>query len=153
MRIQSMEDINKSEGKLINGLPGVQLTEEEEKVVDNVGWKPFLDYVVISEGLWFSVFCVLSQASFVARQAAASYWLAFGIQIPNVTTVTLISVHTLLSVLSAIFVFLRSFLATLFSLPFQFSMLQWSFMTLLPLDEFLQGRLGLPRKDTVPGFE
>ncbi|GKC11495.1 multidrug resistance-associated protein 6 [Tanacetum coccineum] len=37
---QSMEDINKSEGKLINGLPGVQLTEEEEKVVDNVGWKP-----------------------------------------------------------------------------------------------------------------
>ncbi|GJZ23520.1 hypothetical protein Tco_0560979 [Tanacetum coccineum] len=46
-----MEDVNKSEGKLINGLPGVQLIEEEEKAVDNVGWKPFLDYVVISEGL------------------------------------------------------------------------------------------------------
>ncbi|GJV19326.1 calcium-transporting ATPase 2, plasma membrane-type-like protein [Tanacetum coccineum] len=28
---QSLEDINKSEGKLINGLPGVQLTEEAEK--------------------------------------------------------------------------------------------------------------------------
>ncbi|PWA83570.1 multidrug resistance-associated protein 6 [Artemisia annua] len=113
---QSMEDINKSEGKLINGLPGVQLTEEEEKAVDNVGWKPFLDYVVISEGLWFSSFCVLSQASFVALQAAASYWLAFGIQIPNVTTVMLISVYTLLSALSTIFVFLRSFFATLLGL-------------------------------------
>ncbi|GJR32090.1 ABC transporter C family member 8-like protein isoform X1 [Tanacetum coccineum] len=46
---QSLEDINKSEGKLINGLPGVQLTEEEEeKAVDIVEWKPF---VVISEGL------------------------------------------------------------------------------------------------------
>lgn len=113
---QSMEDINKSEGKLINGLPGVQLTEEEEKAVDNVGWKPFLDYVVISEGLWFSSFCVLSQASFVALQAAASYWLAFGIQIPNVTTVMLISVYTLLSALSTIFVFFRSFFATLLGL-------------------------------------
>ncbi|GKC62641.1 ABC transporter C family member 8-like protein isoform X1, partial [Tanacetum coccineum] len=82
----------------------------------NVGWKPFLDYVVISEGLWFSVFCVLSQASFVALQAAASYWLAFGIQIPNVSTVTLISVYTLLSALSTIFVFLRSFFATLLGL-------------------------------------
>ncbi|GJR32089.1 ABC transporter C family member 8-like protein isoform X1 [Tanacetum coccineum] len=58
---QSLEDINKSEGKLINGLPGVQLTEEEEeKAVDIVEWKPF---VVISEGLWFSVSCVLSQAT------------------------------------------------------------------------------------------
>ncbi|GJV19324.1 hypothetical protein Tco_1368344 [Tanacetum coccineum] len=52
---QSMEDVNKSEGKLINGLPGVQLTEEEEKRVDTVEWKPFLDYIVISEGLWFSI--------------------------------------------------------------------------------------------------
>ncbi|GJX69002.1 protein phosphatase 2C [Tanacetum coccineum] len=97
---------------------------------------------------------------FVARQAAASYWLAFGIQIPNVTTVTLISVHTLLSVLSAIFVFLRSFLATLLFLRSFFATLlglkasksffnkfkdsvfnaPMVFLTLLPLDEFLQGQ-------------
>ncbi|GKE41015.1 heat shock protein 70, partial [Tanacetum coccineum] len=37
---QSVEDVNKSERKLINGLPRVQLTEEEEKAVDTVEWKP-----------------------------------------------------------------------------------------------------------------
>nr|GEZ58984.1 multidrug resistance-associated protein 6 [Tanacetum cinerariifolium] len=86
---QSLEDINKSEGKQINGLPGVQLTEEEEKAVDTVEWKPFLDYVVISEGLWFSVFCVSSQDSFVALQAAASYWLCL-ISVSSILTYLLV---------------------------------------------------------------
>ncbi|KAL7587765.1 hypothetical protein Lser_V15G41077 [Lactuca serriola] len=63
-----------SEGKLVTG---VQLTEEEENEIGNVGWKPFLDYIVISKGLWILSLCVLSQSSFVVLQAAGSYWLAF----------------------------------------------------------------------------
>ncbi|KAL8232426.1 hypothetical protein R6Q57_002204 [Mikania cordata] len=120
---QSSEEINNnypnkenSEGQLMKGPPGVQLTEEEEKEIGNVGWKPFLDYVVISEGLWFLFSCVLSQTGFVALQAAASYWLALGIQIPKMTTIMLVCVYTLLSVVSTIFVFFRSFLAALLGL-------------------------------------
>lgn len=103
-----------SEGQLLQ--PGVQLTEEEEKVLGNIGWKPFLDYVVISEGSRFLCLCVLSQSGFVALQAAASYWLAFGIQIPKITNIMLIGVYTLLSTISTVFVFLRSFVAILLGL-------------------------------------
>ena len=98
------------------GLAGVQLTEEEEKATGNVGWKTFLDYVVISEGLWFLALTIISHIGFVGLQAAASYWLAFGIPIPKITTIMLISVYTLLSTTSIFFVFLRSFFATLLGL-------------------------------------
>ncbi|KAM0065999.1 putative ABC-type xenobiotic transporter [Helianthus debilis subsp. tardiflorus] len=106
----------KSEGHLIKGPPGVQLTEEEEKEIGNVGWKPFLDYLVISEGSWFLFLSVFTQTGFVALQAAASYWLAYGIQIPKVTTIMLICIYTLLSTMSTFFVFLRSFFAALLGL-------------------------------------
>ncbi|KAI7731669.1 hypothetical protein M8C21_007196, partial [Ambrosia artemisiifolia] len=120
---QKLEEINNnylkkenSEGQLTKGVPRAQLTEEEEKEVGNVGWKPFLDYVVISEGSWYLSLCVFSQSGFVALQAAASYWLAYGIQIPKITTIMLICIYTLLSTMSTIFVFLRSFFATLLGL-------------------------------------
>ncbi|KAJ0595167.1 putative ABC-type xenobiotic transporter [Helianthus annuus] len=121
---QNFEEVNNnnylkkqiSEGQLIKGPPGVQLTEEEEKEIGNVGWKPFLDYVVISEGSWFLFLSVFTVTSFVALQAAASYWLAYGIQIPKVTTIMLICVYTLLSSVSTVFVFLRSFFAALLGL-------------------------------------
>nr|XP_043635509.1 ABC transporter C family member 8-like isoform X2 [Erigeron canadensis] len=120
---ESKEDTDKSnlskansDGQLLKGLPGVQLTEEEEKELGNVGWKPFFDYVVISQGIWFLSSCVLSQSGFVALQAAASYWLAFGIQIPQITTIKLIFVYTFLSTMSTLFVFGRSFFATLMGL-------------------------------------
>ncbi|XP_023751707.1 ABC transporter C family member 8 isoform X1 [Lactuca sativa] len=102
-----------SEGQLVTG---VQLTEEEEKEIGNVGWKPFLDYIVISKGLWLLSLCVLSQSSFVVLQAAASYWLAFGIQIPKISNIMLIVVYTLLSTTSTFFVYLRSLLAALLGL-------------------------------------
>ncbi|KAM0065996.1 putative ABC-type xenobiotic transporter [Helianthus debilis subsp. tardiflorus] len=120
---QNLEEVNNnylkkqiSEGQLVKGPPGVQLTEEEEKEIGNVGWKPFLDYVVISEGSWFLFLSVFTVTSFVALQAAASYWLAYGIQIPKVTTIMLICVYTLLSSISTVFVFLRSFFAALLGL-------------------------------------
>ncbi|MFS7909521.1 putative ABC-type xenobiotic transporter [Helianthus anomalus] len=106
---------NSKENILTEGL-GVQLTEEEEKETGNVGWKTFLDYVIISEGSWFLTLSVMSHVGFVALQAAASYWLAFGIQIPKITKVMLICVYTLVSTTSMLFVSLRSLFATLLGL-------------------------------------
>lgn len=104
-----------SEGE-ISMMPGTQLTEEEEKEIGDIGFKPFLDYVYISKGL-FHVVCNLStQTGFVALQAAASYWLAFAIQSPKISSTIIISVYTLISTLSAFFVYLRSLFAALLGL-------------------------------------
>ncbi|KAI3806837.1 hypothetical protein L1987_22752 [Smallanthus sonchifolius] len=105
-----------SDAKILTKGLGVQLTEEEEKETGNVGWKTFLDYVVISEGLWFLSLFVITNVGFLALQAAASYWLAFGIQVPEITTVMLICVYTLFSTTSIFFVYLRSLFATLMGL-------------------------------------
>ncbi|KAI3670532.1 hypothetical protein L1987_87870 [Smallanthus sonchifolius] len=105
-----------SDAKILTKGLGVQVTEEEEKETGNVGWKTFLDYVVISEGLWFLSLFVITNVGFLALQAAASYWLAFGIQVPEITTVMLICVYTLFSTTSIVFVYLRSLFATLMGL-------------------------------------
>lgn len=100
----------------MNCLPGAQLTEEEEKEIGNVGWKPFFDYVRVSNGSLFLCLSVLSQSLFVALQAASSYWLAFGNQIPKISSVMLIGVYTLISTMSAFFVFFRALFAAMFGL-------------------------------------
>ncbi|XP_019082831.1 PREDICTED: ABC transporter C family member 8-like isoform X2 [Camelina sativa] len=87
---------------------GVQLTQEEEKESGYVGLKPFLDYIRVSRGwclLWSSV---LGQVGFVVFQAAATYWLAFTIGIPKLTNTTLIGVYSIISTLSAGFVYVRA---------------------------------------------
>nr|XP_043631930.1 ABC transporter C family member 8-like [Erigeron canadensis] len=97
-------------------ISGVQLTEEEEKEIGNVGWKSFLDYVMVSQGTWHFSLTLLATFGFVGLQAAASYWLAFGIQIPEITTTLLISVYTLAAATSIFFVYLRSVSVTLLGL-------------------------------------
>lgn len=94
----------------------VQLTKEEEKPIGDVGWKPFLDYIIISNGGWFFLSSLLSQIGFSALQAAASYWLAFAVKNPNFTSFTLISVYALISTTSAFFVFMRALSTTLLGL-------------------------------------
>ncbi|VVA24251.1 PREDICTED: ABC transporter [Prunus dulcis] len=69
----------------LKGVPGVQLTEEEEKEIG-----------------------VIAQFCFIGLQAAATYWLALAIQIPNITIGMLIGVYTAISTLSAVFVYLRT---------------------------------------------
>ncbi|KAI8014915.1 ABC transporter C family member 8 [Camellia lanceoleosa] len=81
----------------VEGIPGIQLTKEEDTAMGNVGWRPFLDYINISKGHFFL--------------AAATYWLAIAIEIPKINYATLIGVYAGLSTLSTLFVFLR----TLFS--------------------------------------
>ncbi|CAI9259815.1 unnamed protein product [Lactuca saligna] len=94
----------------------VQLTEEEEKPIGNIGWKPFLDYIVISEGGCYLFLSLLTQIVFSALQAAASYWLAFAIKIPTISSFMLIGVYALISTTSAFFVFLRALFTTLLGL-------------------------------------
>ncbi|KAJ4831189.1 ATP-binding cassette sub- C member 8 [Turnera subulata] len=99
-----------SEGEIsVKGVTGVQLTEEEEKEIGDVGWKPFLDYLRVSNGTLLTSLSVLSQCGFVAFQAASTYWLAFAIQIPGMSNGILIGAYTLISTLSAGFVYFRSF--------------------------------------------
>lgn len=94
----------------------IQLTEEEEKPIGNIGWKPFLDYIVISEGGCYLFLSLLTQIVFSALQAAASYWLAFAIKIPTISSFMLIGVYALISTTSAFFVFLRALFTTLLGL-------------------------------------
>ncbi|KAK7821994.1 abc transporter c family member 8 [Quercus suber] len=69
-----------SEGEIaVKDLPGVQLTEEEETEINDVGWKPFWDYID-SKGLLLFFLGIVTQA-----------------------------VYTAISTLSALFVYVRSF--------------------------------------------
>ncbi|KAK8989745.1 hypothetical protein V6N11_064162 [Hibiscus sabdariffa] len=98
-----------SEGEIsAMGLPGVQLTAEEEKGTGDFGWRPFLDYIVVSKGYVFLCLCILVQLGFVIFQAASTYWLAVAIQIPKISNGLLIGVYTGIATLSAVFVHLRS---------------------------------------------
>ncbi|XVF25110.1 hypothetical protein REPUB_Repub13aG0185700 [Reevesia pubescens] len=101
-----------SEGEIsVKGPLGVQLTQGEEKEIGDVGWKPFLDYVSVSNGYLDLSLGLLTQSTFVILQAASTYWLAFAIQIPNMTSSMLIGVYTGIATLSTIFVFFRSYYA------------------------------------------
>ncbi|KAK4479579.1 hypothetical protein RD792_015097 [Penstemon davidsonii] len=96
--------------------PGIQLTEEEEKEVGDVGWRTFLDYVFISKGVTYSCLSITTQFGFVAFQAAASFWLAFSIQNPENSSVFIVGIYTLISSFSAIFVYLKTLFAVLLGL-------------------------------------
>ncbi|KAL6285506.1 hypothetical protein ACE6H2_009896 [Prunus campanulata] len=104
--------VNNSEGDIsVKGIAGVQLTEEEEKEIGDVGWKPFWDYIFVSRGTLLLWLGIIAESFFSSLQAAATYWLALGIQIPKLTSGVLIGVYAAISALSAVFVYLRSFFA------------------------------------------
>jgi ABC-type bacteriocin/lantibiotic exporter with double-glycine peptidase domain len=109
---------NQSEGEISNikGPIGTQLTQEEEKVIGNVGWKPFCDYINYSKGTFMLCFMILAQSAFLGFQTASTFWLAIAIEIPKVTNVTLIGVYALISFASAAFVYVRSYLCALLGL-------------------------------------
>ncbi|KAK8524847.1 hypothetical protein V6N12_029701 [Hibiscus sabdariffa] len=106
-----------SEGEIpVKGPPGVQLTQDEETEIGNVGWKPFVDYVSISKGSVYLSLSILIQCIFVVLQAASSFWLAFSIHIPNMTNSMLIGVYTGIATLNVVFVFFKSHYAFLLGL-------------------------------------
>ncbi|KAL5697476.1 ATP-binding cassette sub- C member 8 [Ranunculus cassubicifolius] len=95
----------------VKGMTGVQLTEDEEMEIGDVGWKPFLDYLTVSKGFLFLNLSTLSQTTFVVLQAASTYWLALAKQNPKINNGMLIGVYTGIAALSTFFVFLRSYFA------------------------------------------
>ena len=103
---------NQSEGEIsTEGKLGVQLTQEEEKQIGDVGWKTFWDYISFSRGSLMLCWIMLGQSAFIALQTASTYWLALAIEIPKVTSGILIGVFSLFSLLSAVFIYIRSVLA------------------------------------------
>ncbi|XP_010545620.1 PREDICTED: ABC transporter C family member 8 [Tarenaya hassleriana] len=109
-KLGTIEVVENGEEEIVaKNIPEVQLTREEEKETGHVGWKPFLDYIRVSRG-WFLLWSsILGQVGFVALQAAATYWLAFAIEIPKIGNTMLIGIYSIISTLSAVFVYLRSF--------------------------------------------
>ncbi|CBI35972.3 unnamed protein product, partial [Vitis vinifera] len=98
------------EGEIsMKGLQGVQLTEEEEREIGDVGWKPFLDYLLVSKGSFLLFLCIITKSGFIALQAASTYWLALAIEMPKISNGMLIGVYAGLSTLSTGFIYLRSF--------------------------------------------
>ncbi|XAR49952.1 Xenobiotic-transporting ATPase [Bertholletia excelsa] len=106
-----------SEGEIsAKARPGIQLTEEEEKEIGDVGWKPFWDYFLVSKGVPFLSLSIIAHAAFVAFQAFASFWLAFAIPIPSISRWVLIGVYAAISSTSALFVYFRSLFAAILGL-------------------------------------
>ncbi|CAJ2663697.1 unnamed protein product [Trifolium pratense] len=79
---------NQSEGEIssIKGPIGTQLTQEEEKVIGNVGWKPFWDYINYSKGTFMLCLIILGQSVFLGFQTASTFWLAIAIEIPKASS-------------------------------------------------------------------
>lgn len=99
-----------------SGAPGVQLTEEEEKVIGDVGLKPFWDYIYLSKATLLLCLGTIAQISFLGLQVASTLWLALAIQISTITNGILIGVYTAISTLSLVFVYLRSYFSALMGL-------------------------------------
>uniref|UniRef100_A0ACD5ZSK9 Uncharacterized protein n=1 Tax=Avena sativa TaxID=4498 RepID=A0ACD5ZSK9_AVESA len=90
-----------------------QLTEEEEKGIGNLGWKPYIDYIEVSKGILPLCGMFIAQVLFTGFQIMSTYWLALAIQI-NVSSALLVGAYSGLSIFSCCFAYLRSlFAATL----------------------------------------
>ncbi|XP_062229045.1 ABC transporter C family member 8-like isoform X2 [Phragmites australis] len=92
----------------------IQLTEEEEKGIGVLGWKPYKDYINVSKGTFqFSGMCA-SQVLFTCFQIMSTYWLAVAVQMDNVSAALLVGAYSGLSIFSCCFAYSRSlFAATL----------------------------------------
>ncbi|KAK6911944.1 ABC transporter type 1, transmembrane domain, partial [Dillenia turbinata] len=99
-----------SEGEiLMKGVTGVQLTEEEEKEMGDVGWKPYIDYIFVPKTLFLLCLVLLAQSCFVVLQAASNYWLAIAVEVPKISSAILIGVYAATSTLSIVCVYLGSY--------------------------------------------
>ncbi|XP_027906996.1 ABC transporter C family member 8-like [Vigna unguiculata] len=104
---------NQNEGEIsTEGRLGIQLTQEEEKEIGDVGLKTFWDYISISRGSLMLFGIMLVQFAFVALQAASTVWLALAIEIPKINSVTLIGLYSLISFASAGFIYIRALLTS-----------------------------------------
>ncbi|KAK7381741.1 hypothetical protein VNO80_00288 [Phaseolus coccineus] len=89
----------------------IQLTQEEEKESGDVGWQAFCDYILFPKGSFLLCLSILAQLAFVGLQAASTSWLAIANEMSKVTSSILVGVYSVISFLSIVFVFLRSYFA------------------------------------------
>ena len=102
-----------SEGEIsVKGVSKIQLTQDEEKEIGNVGWKPYNDYIYVSKGTILFASLVLLHTLFVILQSASTYWLAIAIQIPHIGNAVLLGVYAGISTFNCISVYLRTLAAT-----------------------------------------
>ncbi|TVU07887.1 hypothetical protein EJB05_41262 [Eragrostis curvula] len=91
-----------------------QLTEEEEKGIGDLGWKPYKDYIEVSKGMFQLSGMCISQVLFTCFQIMSTYWLAIAVQTDNVSAALLVGAYSGLSIFSCCFAYFRSlFAATL----------------------------------------
>ncbi|XP_047960012.1 LOW QUALITY PROTEIN: ABC transporter C family member 8-like [Salvia hispanica] len=114
-QIEEAVDKEERDGGIVMN-PKTQLTEEEEIGVGDVGWKAFSHYFLISKGLFVACCALVAHCGFVALQGTASFWLAFSIQNTEKSSVYVVGIYTLISLLSAVFVYFRAFFAVLLGL-------------------------------------
>ncbi|KAH7657583.1 Xenobiotic-transporting ATPase protein [Dioscorea alata] len=88
-----------------------QLTEDEETEFGSLGWKPYRDYISVSRGYFLFFTVIFTQTIFTIMQTMSSYWLAIAIQMHNLNESILIGVYTVISALSCLLAFTRSWFA------------------------------------------
>jgi ABC-type bacteriocin/lantibiotic exporter with double-glycine peptidase domain len=85
-----------------------QLTQQEEREVGDQGWAVYIKYIRTAHG-WVVFFMgIVTQTIFVVGQMAANYWMATRVSDQGTSDILLIGVYSGMSILSGIFVFLRS---------------------------------------------
>jgi ABC-type multidrug transport system fused ATPase/permease subunit len=94
----------------------IQLTEEEEKGIGDLGWKPYKDYINISKGAFQFSGMFTSQVLFTCFQIASTYWLAVAVQTDNVSATLLVGAYSALSIFSCFFAYFRSLFAAILGL-------------------------------------
>ncbi|KAI3900074.1 hypothetical protein MKW98_000974 [Papaver atlanticum] len=102
---------NNDDENSMKDMPGMQLTEEEEKQSGDVGLKPIYDYIIVSKGLLFLALSALCQILFFSLQIASTYWLATAMTIPSVNNSMLVGVYATISAVSILFICLRTYFA------------------------------------------
>nr|XP_010915338.1 ABC transporter C family member 8 [Elaeis guineensis] len=94
-----------------NGPSAVQLTEDEEKEVGDLGWKPYIDYFHVSKGHLLLASVIFAQTTFVVLQSLSTYWLAVAVQIHNIGSGILVGVYAAISIISCLFAYVRTWVA------------------------------------------
>ncbi|KAJ1259572.1 hypothetical protein BS78_10G166500 [Paspalum vaginatum] len=94
----------------------IQLTEEEQKGIGDLGWKPYKDYINVSKSSFQFSGMFISQALFTCFQIASTYWLAVAVQMDNVSAALLVGAYSGLSIFSCCFAYFRSCFAALLGL-------------------------------------
>ncbi|XP_078177310.1 ABC transporter C family member 8-like isoform X1 [Carex rostrata] len=88
-----------------------QLTEDEEKEVGDLGWKPYKDYLSYSKGNSLLGFVICAQILFVTLQSLSTFWLAIGVQLSYIGSGVLVGVYAVFSMGSCVVAYFRSYYA------------------------------------------